>query len=67
MVFLIREYLNVSSIFRDHSVLGTLSLPNEIQYVKSPRTAAANCRLSTGGGITVELLLRSHLGCGQPS
>lgn len=50
MVFLIREYLNVSSIFRDHSVLGTLSLPNEIQYVKPPRTAAANCRLSTGRG-----------------
>lgn len=57
---------HVSSIFCDYSVLGTVPSSNEIQYVKSPRTAAANCGLSTGGGITVELLLWSRLVCGQP-
>ena len=55
-VSLIRESLYVTSIFCDYSVLRTVPLSNEIQYVKSPQTAA-NCGLSIGVGITVELLL----------
>ena len=56
MVSLIRESLNVSSIFCDYSVLGTVPLSNEIQHVKAQQTAA-NCGLSTGVGSSVEVLL----------